>query len=704
MKQIKNVINSLFMANNKKEEIPVYRNKIFVQDLDKFFKEVYTYYYLGGYKFIKKQIILDVIIYLFTVHFIMFIFFCIEWDKLFNININQIDAGISSSINSTNINASIYVPNMTNITNNTFINNDGNYSIYNNNNNSFDNKSMVNNKTIESFYELKNYISFSSFYKHKTTAIIFYFLFMHYLIGYFYSCIIFLKKMKYIKNIYKNKFCLNSKDLERISFNNILDLLIDLQNKENYCRVKDTLSKFDIICRICRKDNYVTALSFFNLLNFKVFGIDLMTNFIYQRFKSEFMTMLFNDNEAEINKNIYNKKFYKVSLIVQIIFQIIRIPPEIILRITFFLIKKVDKFQSKEKVYKNRWDRTNLLVFKNYNELKHNFRRRITKSYTSTYKFLRSFRNKNLSVVFHTIKLICGFLLLFLFLIILFVGPNISNIRIFNTNFVCIAIIIILVIWLLNNLDGGTGIASADTIENYDEKKNYFRDMVKYLKNIPDDWEKEKICRNYKCINKSYLNLIYHFIIEILSVLFQPLLWIKLINNYNEITSFIKMFSIDIEGIGTVCAFSVLNIKEYKKIRDKVNELYKKNNITKNCTIKFLNSLIYFEKYFSYNKVNVKNDLENNNEKDNEVIIVDEERIFLKEKEGNGENDSYKQDEYEINIIDLIGEKIFNDFKGKINIDEIKENISYFINIDKKLNFDEIIQYLYEKKCSFVNV
>ena len=44
---MKNVINSLFKDNNKNEEIPIYRNKIFVQDLDKFFKEAYTYYYLG---------------------------------------------------------------------------------------------------------------------------------------------------------------------------------------------------------------------------------------------------------------------------------------------------------------------------------------------------------------------------------------------------------------------------------------------------------------------------------------------------------------------------------------------------------------------------------------------------------------------------------------------------------------------------------
>ena len=703
MKKIKNVYNSLVKYNNKKDEIPVYRNKIFVQDLDKFFKEIYTYYYLGGYKYIKKQIILDIIIYFFTTHFIMFIIFGIEWNKLFNIN--KINSNISLLNNITN--TSIYLSNITNITNNTNINNTNNYSIYNNITN---NNTMPNNNTYETskqFYELKNYISFSLFYRHKIAAIIFYLLFIHYLLGYFYSCIIFLNRMKYIKNIYKNKFYLKSKDLERISFNNILNLLIDLQNKENFCRVKDTLTKYDIICRICRKDNYVTALSFFNLLNFKIFGIDLMTNFIYQRFKSEFMTLLFNNGEAEINKNFYNSKFYKVSLVIKIIFQIIRMPPEIILRITFFLIKKVDKFQSKEKKCKNRWDRTNILNFKNYNELKHHFRKRIIKSYISTNKFLESFGKKNISLIFYTIKLLTGFLLLFLFIIILFVGSNITYIRIFNINFVSLTIIILIIIGLLKYLDEGSAMTSADTIENYDEKSNNFKEMVKYLKNIPVDWEKEKIYKNYKFIKKSYFNIIYHFIIEILSVFFQPLLWIKLIQNYNEITSFIKTFSIDIEGIGTICSFSVLNIKEYLKIRDKVKDLYKKNDITKNCSIKFLNSLIYFEKFFSYNDLNIKNSYEINKEKDkkdSEAIIVDEEKLFLKENEKIGENNSEKMKDDETRIVDIISEKIFKNYKGKINIDDIKENISYFINIDKKINFDAIIQLLYEKKYNFVDV
>ena len=67
-------------------------------------------------------------------------------------------------------------------------------------------------------------------------------------------------------------------------------------------------------------------------------------------------------------------------------------------------------------------------------------------------------------------------------------------------------------------------------------------------------------------------------------------------------------------------------------------------------------------------------------------------------------NDNNRNNECETKIIDIISEKILNDYKGKIDINVIKENISYFLNADKKINFDEIIQYLYEKKCCFTKV
>ena len=698
IEKAKNVINYLTKNKKKEKEIPVFKNYLLVQDLDKFFKEIYSYYYLGGYKYIKIQILLDIIIYLFTTHFIMFIFFFIDWEQLFNINQKNIlfpysQKNISSNITSnltsnitSNLTAKI-VENITKLNVNSTIN-----TIINN------------NYTVDEFYELKNYISLSLFYRHKFIAIGFYFLLMHYLIAYFYSSLVFLFRMKFIREIYKNKFYLHTKDLERISFNNIINLVIDLQNKENYCRVKDNLTKFDIISRICRKDNYITALTTFGLLNFNIFGINLMTNFIFHKLKGNFMTILFPENEAEINRRFYNKRFFKLSMIIQICFQIIKIPPEIILRITFFFIKRVDKFKSNEITFKNRWDRTNLTFFKNYNELKHHFRKRISKSYSPTNKFLLCFENKKISILFHTLKLIGIYSILFFLMIVIFTGSNITHIRINNIKFTTILLVLLITLGLINYLGCGEG-SSANTIENFDEKNKNFKELIKYIENIPTDWEVHKICKNYKFINNSYKNNIYHFLIELLSVLFQPIIWIKIIKNYNEISSFIRTFSIDINGIGTVCSLSVLNLKEYIKNQEQINNLYQNSTLIRYSYAKFLNSIIYFEKYFSIKDASLDHELNDNknkkSDKNNEAIVTDEEILHLKNNE---EIKEYDTKENDVKFINIITEKIFENYKGKINNSEINENINYYINIGNNIDFNEIIKNFYDKKGGFISV
>ena len=115
-----------------------------------------------------------------------------------------------------------------------------------------------------------------------------------------------------------------------------------------------------------------------------------------------------------------------------------------------------------------------------------------------------------------------------------------------------------------------------------------------------------------------------------------------------------------------------------------------------------------FQNKLNYSKIWYRcyNILDIINEKDDEGIVVDEERLFLKEKENkeNKENDNNRNNECETKMINIISEIILDDYKGKIDINEIKENISYFLNVDKKINFDEIIQHLYEKKCCFTKV
>lgn len=713
---------------SESDELPSFYDNLQIADLDKFFQEVYIYYSLGGYKCIKAQIILDIIIYLFTTHFLIFILFFFEWYQLYQFKYPLLSSSSFSSFNNTNNTNFITI-------NEIFNNNNTNFSTINND------KTIIRNSILN--IELSKYISMNILKNHFLLVIICYILLMYHFFQYLFSALTFLFRMKTIHRIFKKKMYLHNKDLESISFNDIMNLLINLQNKESYCRVKDNLTKYDIISRILRKDNYITALVSFDVLNFKLLGFNFMTNFIYHSLRVDFMKIIFPSNEVEINKLFYNKKIYKITILVQIFFQIINIPAEIIFRIAFFLFKNVDKFKSSESISKNRWSFNEVLLFKNYNELKHHFVKRISKSYLPTNKFLLCFKQKFLSIFTHFVRLFVGSLLLILCIVTFFIDVKVTQVTIFGQNFLTVMLIIGMVIGFSRTLgkddeflggggEGGLVGGFGDQLENYDEKNQNFKGIVKFIQNLPYDWERQKIYKNYKKIIGCYSNNIKCFIIELVSIIIQPILWLRLINNSNEIIAFIRTFSINLDGIGTVCSFSVPNFKLFRKLQEQTLDILKTSDKKKTFVIKFLNSVIYLEKYFCHDfSEQDNNNISDISNEDNSHIYssqdIDKGSIPINEELSLIQENYYTKDASEVvtygglsdikglsssisdykkmSINDYIVESIQNNAKGKkLSSDEIKDNLSYYLNVGNENNFNEIINTLSSLKLSLVNV
>ena len=56
-----------------------FTNNLVISDLDSFFQDIYSYYYHGGYNNIVTRVVLDNITYIFTIDFLMFNLFFVEW-------------------------------------------------------------------------------------------------------------------------------------------------------------------------------------------------------------------------------------------------------------------------------------------------------------------------------------------------------------------------------------------------------------------------------------------------------------------------------------------------------------------------------------------------------------------------------------------------------------------------------------------------
>ena len=90
--------------------------------------------------------------------------------------------------------------------------------------------------------DIVNYISPLFYNEHFVSANVLYILLMLHYIMFVYKSLWKLNSFYKIKHEYKNKLRLKQSELEIINFDYVMELLIALQERENFCRVKDTIT------------------------------------------------------------------------------------------------------------------------------------------------------------------------------------------------------------------------------------------------------------------------------------------------------------------------------------------------------------------------------------------------------------------------------------------------------------------------------
>ena len=180
--------------------------------------------------------------------------------------------------------------------------------------------------------------------------------------------------------------------------------------------------------------------------------------------------------------------------------------------------------------------------FKNYNELKHHFENRISKSYINTNKYLRFSKYKNPILLNSILKLLFIFMFI-LFFISLYVNINIINIKINNFNCLNIFLFIGAIILFINIKNYKYNNNNNNIFyENISEKINDFNNISNYIENIPSNWSKMKNYLNYETISKTYIINFKLFLNDLISIIIFPILWLKFLINIQNLVNFIKIF------------------------------------------------------------------------------------------------------------------------------------------------------------------
>jgi autophagy-related protein 9 len=531
---------------NKKSKTfdsPNYSNILLISDLDNFFKNIYDYYYNRGYYNILTQTILDNISYLFSIHFLIFNLFIINWKEI------------------------IY---------NCYEKNECNLEI-------LDYKS----------YEFNNFTFF----------ILYGLLFSYYLLFFWKSCL-FIYKMRRMKNLFDLKLRIKQKEMENMKFDEILERLIDLQKTENFCRVKENLTKFDIISRILRKDNFLIGLLTNDLINFNIkfpiLGeINFYSNYMLNNIHECILNFAFLKGEVTINPKFFNLRFLQMKLFIFMLFEILFIPSIILYKLIFWLFKNADNIKSNRNITQKIWSSHVQILFKNYNELQHHFENRINSSYMYVEKFVNCFKDRMINIISKFCILISGSFLVLIFIISSIDDRLLTELKFMGKKIVWITVVIGVIISMLRGNDINKN-SEEDYIENVDLKEELYKNIVNKLINLPLEFRKKhNFSAIFKNISLHYESGITSMIKEISSILFFPVIWIRLIINVKMIIKFFKFYSKSIDGLGTIYSYSYMDINCFKCLREK------DVNITEYSfnDRKFINSFLYYN--FNFNTSNL---------------------------------------------------------------------------------------------------
>lgn len=367
--------------------------------------------------------------------------------------------------------------------------------------------------------EIKNYLNFSNL---KNTHFFYItcmlFVFIHTIIK-INNIIIDSFKYYKIKKFYQNILKINNKQINLISWNEIINILKDKYGKE--------YNSYNINTRILRKDNILIDI-YNTKLNSLLYSSLMEWNINYCLLSS-----FFDDNNNVDNKIFENsyqiKKSIKINILIVILLTFIFMPFIILYMIFFCVLKYGPNFYNyPSKISSRQWSLRSRWRLRYYNELKHELDKRLNISSFYAKEVCRERKTLVIeSIIKFLIFMASSFFMILLFLTIL--NENLLfNLNITNNK---------PVIWYMGILGSIIAIGKNFTKETKnDVKDNNYNKLLNKIKLISfkngNEIEKLKI---KKKISKYYEYQVYTLLKECLTVIIVPILLINLLKNIDKI-------------------------------------------------------------------------------------------------------------------------------------------------------------------------
>lgn len=359
-----------------------------------------------------------------------------------------------------------------------------------------------------------------------------------------------LPSLRFITNFYENNLKITSSELQTMSWTKVINEMGKNQ--------KINLSILNITNRILRKENYYIAL-----IDKDIIGI---SNIFYTRqLDINLRHIILSNIESNLDErheyeNRITVKSLKKKFILYGILNLLLSLFIFVYLLLYFIATNIDEWYTNKNIGTRKYSLFYEWKFREYNELKHFFKKRLNKSIRYSYEYIKQFPSPVLDVICKFFAFISGSFICF-FLVLSLLNENVLlYVHIHSRALIFYA--------------GIFGAISAtvrkfikspeDTV--YDPNKVMSR-IYTYTHFIPDHWNNR--CNSYK-IRDEFLGIFPYTIIlyfyELFSVILTPLILIFIMpRKCKDIVLFLRTKSVDIENVGRICSYAHFETPSFDK-------------------------------------------------------------------------------------------------------------------------------------------
>ena len=403
------------------------------------------------------------------------------------------------------------------------------------------------------------------------------------------------KKLKEMHNFYTYLLDINDDELQTIPWQSVVRQLMFLKDQNALTanvvevKAKNRIDAHEVANRIMRKENYLIALFNSNTLNFSLsflpFDTGALTKTLEWNINLCVIGFAFNDagfvkqsflkpSQREYMTEELQKRFMLAGFL-----NILLSPFLVAYFVLLYFFRYFNEYKNTPgSIGARQYTPMAEWKFREYNELYHIFKKRLSLSRKLSNKYVEQFPREKVNIIMKFIAFITGSFAAVLALLTIFDSENFLNFEITKDRTVIFYITILGTIWTVAN-------GSVSNEYNVFDPEETLQEVATYTHYAPPEW-KDRYHTEF--VKQEFCNLyslrILILLRELASMVLTPfILWFALPESAEKIVDFFRETSIYIDGLGYVCKYAIFEeqandiIENTKHNGDNINKTrYKK--------------------------------------------------------------------------------------------------------------------------------